>query len=112
MSAIMIEMKEVNKKVTSKKFAFAEKHKMPFYFVSAAEGTNVVAAFEHSLQLALDNKLNPPDKFMKDLDDMLADVFFSLKGLDSFSLWSLQNRRTCFQAKKINSKSELLPKPF
>jgi Rab-like protein 2 len=64
----------VNKKVTSKKFAFAEKHKMPFYFVSAAEGVNVVAAFEHALKLALDNKLNPPDKFMKDLDDMLADV--------------------------------------
>lgn len=60
--------------MTSKKFAFAEKYKMPFYFVSAAEGTNVVAAFEHALKLALDNKLNPPDRFMKDLDDMLADV--------------------------------------
>ena len=68
----------MNKKVTSKKFAFAEKYKMPFYFVSAAEGTNVVASFEHSLKLALDNKLHPPDEFMKDLDDMLADVSFLL----------------------------------
>jgi len=32
----------VDKSVTEKKFAFAEQNNMPFYFVSAADGTNVV----------------------------------------------------------------------
>ena len=30
------------KKVTRKEFKFAQKHNLPFYFVSAADGTNVV----------------------------------------------------------------------
>jgi len=28
--------------VTKKSFGFAKKHRMPFYFVSASDGTNVV----------------------------------------------------------------------
>ena len=32
----------VDKSVTEKKFKFAEENNMPFYFVSAADGTNVV----------------------------------------------------------------------
>ena len=32
----------VDYSVTKKSFGFAKKHKMPFYFVSASDGTNVV----------------------------------------------------------------------
>ena len=35
----------VDKSVTEKKFKFAEENNMPFYFVSAADGTNVVKVF-------------------------------------------------------------------
>ena len=33
---------DVNYEVTKKKFKFPEKHDLPFYFVSAADGSNVV----------------------------------------------------------------------
>ena len=48
---------------------------MPFYFVSAADGTNVVKIFREALDLALKNKLNPPDSFMNDVMELLNDVF-------------------------------------
>jgi Rab-like protein 2 len=33
---------DVDENVTKKAFAFPKKHNLPFYFVSAADGTNVV----------------------------------------------------------------------
>ena len=36
-------------KVTDKKFAFAKKHGIPFEFVSAADGTNVVKVRIHRM---------------------------------------------------------------
>ena len=33
---------DIDKEVTNKKFAFAEKNNLPFFFVSASDGTNVV----------------------------------------------------------------------
>ena len=36
-------------KVTDKKFAFAKKHGIPFEFVSAADGTNVVKVRIHGM---------------------------------------------------------------
>ena len=35
----------VDYKVTTKSFNFAAKRKMPFFFVSASDGTNVVKVF-------------------------------------------------------------------
>ena len=47
---------------------------MPFYFVSAADGTNVVQIFEDTLSMALDYKENPPaGDFMNDVMDLLND---------------------------------------
>ena len=40
---------DVDTKVMTKDFAFPKKHGMPFYFCSAADGTNVVAAFEDAI---------------------------------------------------------------
>jgi Rab-like protein 2 len=64
----------VDKSVTEKTFKFAEQNDLPFYFVSAADGTNVVKVFNEALKLALHNKLNPPDSFMNDVLEFLNEV--------------------------------------
>ncbi len=42
------------------------KHKLPFFYVSAADGTNVVRIFEEAIALAIKQKENP------DKDDVLV----------------------------------------
>jgi len=83
----------VDKTVTEKTFKFADQYNLPFFYTSAAEGTNVVRVFYvlnknmvlmdqfffskifgEALKLGLDNKLNPPDQFMSDVMDLLNDV--------------------------------------
>mmetsp|Transcript_30456 Transcript_30456/g.35933 ORF Transcript_30456/g.35933 Transcript_30456/m.35933 type:complete len:249 (+) Transcript_30456:19-765(+) len=44
---------DVNYKVTSKSFKFPEQHNLPFFFVSAADGTNVVKVFEQAVSEAM-----------------------------------------------------------
>ena len=61
-------------RVTKRSYGFADKAKLPFYFTSAAEGTNVVQIFEDLLKYALDYKTNPPKgDFMNDVMDLLND---------------------------------------
>jgi hypothetical protein len=38
--------------ITKKSFSFPKKHDMPLYFVSAADGTNVVRLFRDAIRLA------------------------------------------------------------
>ena len=40
---------DVDYKVTSKSFNFASKRKLPFFFVSASDGTNVVKIFHMAI---------------------------------------------------------------
>ena len=44
---------DMNYKVTSKTFKFPEQHDLPFFFVSAADGTNVVKVFEQAVEEAV-----------------------------------------------------------
>jgi len=46
---------------TNQSFAFGKKHKLPQYFVSAANGTNVVKLFRDAIKAALAYKLDPTD---------------------------------------------------
>jgi hypothetical protein len=39
--------------VTGKSFKFPEQHELPFFFVSAADGTNVVKVFEEAVEEAV-----------------------------------------------------------
>jgi Rab-like protein 2 len=39
--------------VTGKSFKFPEQHDLPFFFVSAADGTNVVKVFEQAVEEAV-----------------------------------------------------------
>ena len=65
---------DLKPEVTKKKFKFAVKNNLPFYFSSAADGTNVVKIFKESLQLAIDYQKNPNNNnFMKDLLEAIDD---------------------------------------
>ncbi|XP_010568402.1 rab-like protein 2A isoform X1 [Haliaeetus albicilla] len=62
-------------KVTQKSFNFARKFSLPFYFVSAADGTNVVKLFNDAIKLAVAYKQNSGD-FMDEV----------MRELESFDL--------------------------
>ena len=47
--------------MTNKSFNFAKKNNMPFYFVSAANGTNVVRVFTDAVRAAVSYKENSTD---------------------------------------------------
>ncbi|KAM6100969.1 rab-like protein 2A [Pterocles gutturalis] len=52
---------DADMKVTQKSFNFARKFSLPFYFVSAADGTNVVRLFNDAIKLAVAYKQNSGD---------------------------------------------------
>ncbi|XP_062931361.1 rab-like protein 2B isoform X2 [Cynocephalus volans] len=56
--------------VTQKSFSFARKFSLPLYFVSAADGTNVVKLFGDAIRLAVSYKQNSQD-FM---DEVLQEL--------------------------------------
>jgi Rab-like protein 2 len=62
-----------NMEVTTKSFAFASKNDLPLYYVSAADGTNVVRMFRDAIDAAVKYKDNPTD-----IDDQI------LEELDNF----------------------------
>uniref|UniRef100_A0A8C3YR97 Rab-like protein 2B n=1 Tax=Catagonus wagneri TaxID=51154 RepID=A0A8C3YR97_9CETA len=53
-------------KMTQKSFNFARKFSLPLYFVSAADGTNVVKLFNDAIRLAVSYKQNSRD-FMDEI---------------------------------------------
>ncbi|KAF4754116.1 Rab-like protein 2A, partial [Perkinsus olseni] len=53
---------DIDMTVTERNFAFPARHKLPFYFVCASNGTNVVKVFREALKLAVANKECPPDE--------------------------------------------------
>lgn len=63
---------DIDYNVTKKKFNFSQKHKMPFYFVSASDGTNVVKVFNDTIKAAVAYKSNSTDfmdMVMKELEN-------------------------------------------
>ncbi|KAM3870601.1 RAB, member of RAS oncogene family-like 2 [Diretmus argenteus] len=64
-------------KVTQKSFNFGKKQGLPLYFVSAADGTNVVKMFRDMIKRAVDYKQNPSD-FMDEVMQELEN--FELQG--------------------------------
>jgi Rab-like protein 2 len=57
--------------VTKKEFKFAGRHNLPFFFVSAADGTNVVKVFHQAIKEAI--------KYKHSGNDLLSDVLSMLK---------------------------------
>ncbi|XP_037703489.1 rab-like protein 2B isoform X2 [Choloepus didactylus] len=67
---IVVANKIDDTKVTQKSFNFARKFSLPLYFVSAADGTNVVKLFNDAIRLAVSYKQNSQD-FM---DEVLQEL--------------------------------------
>ena len=63
---------DVDYNVTRKEFKFAAKHNLPFFFVSAADGTNVVKVFESAVREAKRYKESGGD-LLSDMLDFLGD---------------------------------------
>merc|ERR1711865_741129 len=62
---------DIDPRVTSKEFKFAKRHKLRFFYVSAADGTNVVQVFEEAITAAAKYKENGTDDFMAEVMDLL-----------------------------------------
>jgi Rab-like protein 2 len=64
----------VDYKVTQKKFAFGTKKGIPFEFVSAADGTNVVRVFKDAIRAGFEYKQGDKKDFMDDVMELLGDA--------------------------------------
>jgi Rab-like protein 2 len=62
---------DVDYAVTSKAFAFPKKEALPFFFVSAADGTNVVAIFREAIELAWAHKQRGEKDFAQEVLDLI-----------------------------------------
>jgi Rab-like protein 2 len=62
---------DLDANVTQRKFSFPLKYDLPFYFASASSGVNVVRFFNDAIRLAVGDKLNPKDKTMAALLDLI-----------------------------------------
>ena len=60
---------DIDPRVTGKEFKFARRHGLPFFFVSAADGTNVVQVFQMAIEEAIKYKETPGKNFV---DDVMA----------------------------------------
>ena len=64
---------DINYAVTKKSFKFASDNHMPFFFVSSADGTNVVKVFEEAICMALGQKRYGEKDFLRECLDFMED---------------------------------------
>ncbi len=64
--------------MTRKEFKFAAKHNLPFFFVSAADGTNIVKVFQSAILEAKRFKAGGGDA-LSEMFDLLAESVSLLK---------------------------------
>jgi len=69
---------DVDYNITQKSFNFPKKHGLPFYFVSASDGTNVVKAFREAIKLAV--------KYKENSTDFMDEVLRELENFDDMNL--------------------------
>mmetsp|Transcript_14175 Transcript_14175/g.38399 ORF Transcript_14175/g.38399 Transcript_14175/m.38399 type:complete len:240 (+) Transcript_14175:111-830(+) len=70
---------DVDYKVTSKSFNFAAKHKLPFFFVSASDGTNVVKIFQLAIRMGIKYQAEPKEDFYQEVLDLLGEISLDTK---------------------------------
>mmetsp|Transcript_34946 Transcript_34946/g.77708 ORF Transcript_34946/g.77708 Transcript_34946/m.77708 type:complete len:242 (-) Transcript_34946:444-1169(-) len=70
---------DIDYKVTSKSFNFAAKHKLPFFFVSASDGTNVVKIFQMAIMAGIKYKAAPKEDFYQEVLDLLGEISLETK---------------------------------
>jgi len=59
--------------MAKKKFNFPQTEKLPFFCVSAADGTNVVRVIKEAIKLGVKNKEEPADEVMAEIWALLRD---------------------------------------
>jgi len=64
---------DVDYRVTERTFAFPERRNLPFAFVSASDGTNVVKTFQQAIMMGINQKENPSDDFLTMALELLAE---------------------------------------
>jgi len=65
---------DIDERATQRKYKFVEDLGVPFNFVSAADGTNVVVIFKEALDMAIKYKNDPDnDDFMKEVLELLGE---------------------------------------
>jgi len=64
---------DVDPSMAKKRFNFAADNKLPFFFVSAADGTNIVKVFSEAVKLAIKCKEEPADEVMAEIMRLLAE---------------------------------------
>jgi len=74
--------------MVEKKFSFSSKHKLPFFFVSAADGTNVVRVVQEAIKLAIKNKEEPTDEVMAEIWALLQEEDGGCSKSESYDDWS------------------------
>ena len=58
---------DVDYQVTKKNFKFAAQNSLPFFFVSAADGTNVVKVFDEAIREGVQYKVNGKTDFVTEV---------------------------------------------
>jgi Rab-like protein 2 len=64
---------DVDQAMAKKKFQFPSTHNLPFFCVSAADGTNVVRVVREAINLAIKNKEEPADEVMAEIWNLLRE---------------------------------------
>jgi Rab-like protein 2 len=64
---------DVDAAMAKKKFNFPSTQNLPFFCVSAADGTNVVRVVREAIKLAIKNKEEPADEVMAEIWNLLRD---------------------------------------
>jgi Rab-like protein 2 len=67
---------DLDLKAAKRSYAFAEKRNLPIKFVSASDGTNVVAAFEEIVRLAVQFKESGPQDFIAEVLELINEGEF------------------------------------
>ena len=62
---------DIDMSLTNRQFSFPVSQDLPFYFVSASTGVNVVRIFNESIKLGIMNQLEPKDEVMNELIKLL-----------------------------------------
>mmetsp|Transcript_48966 Transcript_48966/g.59058 ORF Transcript_48966/g.59058 Transcript_48966/m.59058 type:complete len:199 (-) Transcript_48966:206-802(-) len=70
---------DIDYMVTKKKFKFASKNNIPFFFVSSADGTNVVKVFEEAICAGLGHKKFGGDDFLSECLGLFDDTSLTSK---------------------------------
>jgi len=78
---------DVDYQVTKKTFKFASQNDLEFYFVSAADGTNIVKVFEQAIKLGMEHKEKGPTDFVSECLELFDDVGVSSETKEEEKSW-------------------------